>query len=82
MFLKNDDVVEMDGDTQANVMLMDDSDYSNFGPSIPVFIRMCSGAGILPAPGSAWRASATPHRSENRYNRAVPGAFSAQAVEK
>ena len=30
MFLKDGDVVEVDCDTQANVTLMDDSDYANY----------------------------------------------------
>jgi hypothetical protein len=30
LFLKEGDVVEVDCDTQANVTLMDDSDYANF----------------------------------------------------
>ena len=30
LFLKDGDVVEVDSDTQANVLLMDDSEYSNY----------------------------------------------------
>ena len=30
LFLKDGDVVEVDSDTQANVLLMDDSDYSSY----------------------------------------------------
>lgn len=30
LFLKHGDVVEVDCDTQANVLLMDDSDYSSY----------------------------------------------------
>ena len=30
LFLNNGDVVEIDSDTQANVRLMDDVDYSNY----------------------------------------------------
>ena len=30
MFLKDGDAVEVESDTQANVVLMDDSDYSNY----------------------------------------------------
>jgi hypothetical protein len=30
LFLKDGDVVEVDSNTQANVILMDDSDYSNY----------------------------------------------------
>lgn len=31
LFLKDGDVVEVDCDTQANVLLMEDSDYSSYG---------------------------------------------------
>jgi hypothetical protein len=30
LFLKDGDLVEVDSDTQANVLLLDDSDYSNY----------------------------------------------------
>jgi uncharacterized protein DUF1883 len=30
LFLKDGEVVEVDSDTQANVVLMEDSDYSNY----------------------------------------------------
>jgi len=30
LFLKDGDAVEVDSDTQANVVLMDDSEYSNY----------------------------------------------------
>jgi hypothetical protein len=30
LFVKSGDVVEVDSDTQANVLLMDDSNYSNY----------------------------------------------------
>lgn len=30
LFLKDGDVVEVESDTKANVLLMDDSDYSNY----------------------------------------------------
>jgi len=30
LFLKDGDAVEVDSDTQANVILMDDSEYSNY----------------------------------------------------
>ena len=30
LFLQDGDVVEVDSDTQANVLLMDDSDYANY----------------------------------------------------